>query len=62
MHSAKVSAIVMALATCVSAGPWTYAACQSTCASLTLWIPIFSTPAYATCQSYCAYLLITPAP
>ncbi|KAI1644621.1 uncharacterized protein F4817DRAFT_346277 [Daldinia loculata] len=62
MHQAKVSMVVMAIATCATAGPWTYAGCQSACAAGTLWIPAFSTAAYASCQSYCAYFLLAPTP
>ncbi|KAI0113466.1 hypothetical protein F4814DRAFT_421870 [Daldinia grandis] len=62
MHQAKVSMVVMAISTCAMAGLWTYAGCQSVCATTTLWIPGFGTPAYATCQSYCAYFLLAPTP
>ncbi|KAI1473143.1 uncharacterized protein F4812DRAFT_411739 [Daldinia caldariorum] len=62
MHFGKVSAVVMAVATCATAGPLAYAACQSACAGATLWVPFFGIPAYAGCQSSCAHLLLAPTP
>ncbi|KAI8964490.1 hypothetical protein F5Y11DRAFT_315833 [Daldinia sp. FL1419] len=62
MHLVKMTMAVLATSAPASAGLITYAACQSACASATLWIPGLGVPAYATCQSYCAWALISPTP